>query len=110
VGAYYALLLVDLHFPDAGSLKAKRRELSSIKAQLHTRLGAVAAECDHQDTWQRATLAVALCSGSLRTLGEATDRVERWLDARCPQGVRVQRRVTSFEETEDHMTDPTTPT
>jgi uncharacterized protein len=98
VSAYYALLLVDLHFPDAGSLKAKRKELASIKAQLHTRLGATAAECDHQDTWQRSTLAVALCSGDLRTLDHAVDRVERWLDARCPQGVRVQRRVTSFEE------------
>jgi len=99
VSAYYALLLVDLHFPDSGSLKEKRKELSSIKAQLHTRLGAAAAEVDHQDTWQRSTLAVALCSGSLRMLDEAVDRVERWLDARCPQGVRVQRRVTSFDET-----------
>ena len=98
MSAYYALLLVHLHFPHAGSLKAKRKELASIKAQLHTRLGATAAECAHQDTWQRATLAVALCSGDLRMLDEATDRVERWLDARCPQGVRVQRRVTSFEE------------
>ena len=32
--AYVALLLIDLHFPDAGSLKAKRKELQSVKAQL----------------------------------------------------------------------------
>ena len=33
---FVAVLVIDLHFPDAGSLKGKRKELSSIKAQLHT--------------------------------------------------------------------------
>ena len=98
MSAYYALLLIHLHFPEAGSLKAKRKELASTKAQLHTRLGAAVAEVDHQDTWQRATLAATLCSGSLKTLDETTDRVERWLVDRFPDGVRVERRVTSFEE------------
>ena len=58
--AYVALLLIDLHFPDAGSLKAKRKELAPVKAQLHTRLGAAVAEVDHQDLWQRSTLAATL--------------------------------------------------
>jgi uncharacterized protein len=98
VSAYYALLLIHLHFPEAGSLKAKRKELASTKAQLHTRLGAAVAEVEHQDTWQRSTLAATLCSGSLRTLDETVDRVERWLVDRFPDGVRVERRVTSFEE------------
>ena len=53
---FVAVLVIDLHFPDAGSLKGKRKELSSIKAQLHGRLGAAVAEVDHQDLWQRATL------------------------------------------------------
>jgi len=44
VDAYVALLLVHLHFPDAGSLKAKRKDLSSVKAQLQTRMGASVAE------------------------------------------------------------------
>jgi uncharacterized protein YlxP (DUF503 family) len=98
VSAYYALLLIHLHFPYAGSLKAKRKELASTKAQLQTRLGAAVAEVDHQDTWQRSTLAATLCSGSLKMLDESTDRVERWLVDRFPDGVRVERRVTSFEE------------
>jgi len=98
MGAYVALLLIHLHFPQAGSLKAKRKELSSVKAQLHTRLGAAVAEVDHQDTWQRSTLAATLCGGSLRTLEAAVDGVERWLDGRFPEGVRVERSVASFEE------------
>ena len=47
--AYVALLLVHLHFPEAGSLKAKRKDLASVKAQLHGRMGCAVAEVDHQD-------------------------------------------------------------
>jgi uncharacterized protein YlxP (DUF503 family) len=98
MGAYVALLLIHLHFPDAGSLKAKRKELSSVKAQLHGRLGLTVAEVDHQDTWQRATLAGALTGGSLRGLQEAVDRLERWLLARFPETVRMERCLTSFQD------------
>jgi uncharacterized protein YlxP (DUF503 family) len=95
---FVALLVIDLHFPEAESLKTKRRELSSIKAQLHTRLGAAVAEVDHQDLWQRARLTAALTSGSLSTLSAVADRVERWLEDRCPTGVAVQRVIASVED------------
>jgi uncharacterized protein len=98
VGAYVALLLIHLHFPDAASLKGKRKELSSVKAQLHQRHGLTVAEVARQDTWQRATLAAALTGGSLATLDAATGRVERWLDERFPQGVRIERCLTSFQD------------
>ena len=96
--AFVALLTIHLHFPDAGSLKAKRKDLASIKAQLHTRLGATVSEVEHQDLWQRSTLAAAVVGGSQGAVEQAADRVERFLDARLPQGVRVERTVASFEE------------
>lgn len=95
---FVALLVIDLHFPEAESLKTKRRELSSIKAQLHTRLGAAVSEVDHQDLWQRARLTAALTSGSLSTLSAAADGIERWLESRCPAGVAVQRVIASVED------------
>ena len=95
---FVAVLVIDLHFPDAGSLKSKRKELSSIKAQLHGRLGAAVAEVDHQDLWQRARLTVALTGGSLAVLTAAADNVERWIEARWPDNVRIQRIVTSVED------------
>jgi hypothetical protein len=95
---FVVLLVIDLHFPEAGSLKAKRRELSSIKAQLHTRLGAAVAEVDHQDLWQRARLTAALTSGSLSACSAAADGVQRWLEARCPDGVGIQRVIVSVED------------
>ena len=98
MAAFVALLRIELHFPEAGSLKAKRKELQSIKAQLHGRLGVTVSEVEHQDLWQRATLAAAVVGGSQTAVQQAADRVERYLDARLPQGVRVERTIAAFEE------------
>ena len=95
------LLRVHLTFPQAGSLKGKRAELNRVKALLRDRLGASVAEVAHQDTWQRSTLAVAVAAGSPGRCDEAADAVQRALDARMPQGVRVERRLASWSDLED---------
>jgi uncharacterized protein len=95
---YVAVLVIELHFAEASDLKGKRKELSSIKSQLHGRLGVAVAETDHQDLWQRASLTAALTGGDLPTLAAAADRVERWLQARLPDGVRVERIIASVED------------
>jgi uncharacterized protein YlxP (DUF503 family) len=97
-GGFVAVLVIDLHFPDAGSLKSKRKELSSIKTQLRGRLGVAVSETGYQDLWQRATLTAALTGGSLRRLAAAADEVERWVLARCPEGASVERLVASVED------------
>jgi uncharacterized protein YlxP (DUF503 family) len=97
-GGFVAVLVIELHFPDAGSLKAKRKELSSIKAQLQGRLGVAVSETAYQDLWQRATLTAALTGGSLARLSAAADEVERWVLARCPDGARIERLVASVED------------
>jgi len=97
-GGFVAVLVIDVHFPDAGSLKGKRKELSSLKAQLRTRLGVAVAETGNQDLWQRSTLTAALVGGDVPTLTTAADRVERWLEERLPQGVRIERFVRSVED------------
>jgi uncharacterized protein YlxP (DUF503 family) len=102
-GGFVAVLVVDLHFPDAGSLKAKRKDLQSIKALLRGRFGAAVAETGFQELWQRARLTVALTSGSAAHLDEAVDHVCTWLDARCPAGVSVERMFASAEDLRDVM-------
>jgi uncharacterized protein YlxP (DUF503 family) len=98
MSAYVALLLVDLHFPQAGSLKAKRKELSSLKGQLQSRLNCAVAEVGYQDTWQRAQLSVALTSGSLGQLDREIATVERFIIDRFPDTASVQQFVTSAED------------
>jgi uncharacterized protein YlxP (DUF503 family) len=95
---FVAVLVIDLHFPEAHSLKAKRKELSSIKAQLQTRMHVAVSETGHQDLWQRSTLTAALTGGTLHQLDIAAGEVERWVLARCPDGASVQRLVASVED------------
>jgi uncharacterized protein len=98
--AFVVLMRVHLHFPDVESLKGKRAELNRIKAHLRERCGASVAEVAHQDTWQRSTLAVAVTGGSPGRCDVAADNVVRYLDARFPQGARVERRVASWNDLE----------
>jgi uncharacterized protein YlxP (DUF503 family) len=98
--AFVVFLKVHLFFPESGSLKAKRAELNSVKAHLRDRHRASVAEVGHQDSWQRSTLAVAMVAGSPGRCEEAADNVVRYLDARFPQGARVERQLASWADLE----------
>ena len=87
-----------MHFPEGGSLKGKRKELLSLKAQLQRRFGATVAETDHHELWQRATLTAALVGRDLRPLEAAMDELERFVLSRFPETVRFSRGVTTSEE------------
>ena len=95
---FIAALTIHLHLADNNSLKGKRKELLSVRAALHRRFGATVAEVGEQDLWQRATLAAGLVGRSAGELESVADGVERYLLARFPEGVRVERRLVSFQD------------
>ena len=72
-----AAVRFELFIPESGSLKAKRAVLRPIVDGLRHRLKVSVAEVDHQDTWQRAAIAVALVADSDGRLRELLASVER---------------------------------
>ena len=50
------------------------------------------------DTWQRAMLVAALTGDTPGRLEAAGDAIERWLDARFPEGARVERTLHSLHD------------
>ena len=76
---YVAILSVELHFPEGGSLKGKRKHLLSVKAQLQRRFGASVAEVDHHELWQRARLTVACVARGYTEAHGLLDGAERYL-------------------------------
>jgi uncharacterized protein YlxP (DUF503 family) len=96
VGAgYVGILTVELHFPEAGSLKGKRKHVKSAKAQLQNRFGASVAEVEHHELWQRSRLTMACVA---REHGEAADLLEqavRYLNGQEYELVRVEREVVA---------------
>jgi uncharacterized protein YlxP (DUF503 family) len=95
---FVGVLVVDLHFPEAGSLKGKRKELSSIKAQMKGRLGAAVAEVEYQDLWQRSRLTAAFAAASASGAQGLLDGAQRWLDARWPECVSCEQLIVSLDD------------
>jgi hypothetical protein len=77
---YVGILSVELHFPEAGSLKGKRRFVRSAKAQLQNRFGVSVSEVDHHDLWQRSRLTVACVAREAREAERLLDEAERYLN------------------------------
>jgi uncharacterized protein YlxP (DUF503 family) len=79
-------------------LKGKRKELLSLKSQLHKRFGATVAETDHHDLWQRSTLTAALVGRDARPLAAAADNLERYVLSQFPETVTFERGVITAKE------------
>jgi len=76
-----ALLTLDLHIPDAHSLKDKRMIVRRLKDRLRSNFNVSVSEVDHQDLWQRSQISVVTVGssdGSVRqTLEHALSDAER---------------------------------
>jgi uncharacterized protein YlxP (DUF503 family) len=95
---YVAILTVELHFPEAASLKGKRQFIRSAKDTLRSRFGAAVAEVDHHDLWQRAALTVACVARTAGDADELADGAERWLRGRDWDVVRLERLLVSPDD------------
>ena len=96
--SYVCLVEIQLHFPDNGSLKGKRKELSSLKAQLQRRFGAAVAETGHHDLWQRSELTAALVGNGITDLGNRAAALERYVISMFPETATVESRLVSRED------------
>jgi uncharacterized protein YlxP (DUF503 family) len=95
---YVGILSAELHFPENGSLKGKRKELLSVKAQLQRRFGASVAEVDYHDLWQRSRLMLSCVARGHRELEELLDGAERYLAGQAFELARVEREIVMPED------------
>jgi uncharacterized protein YlxP (DUF503 family) len=90
---YVGILTFELHVPEAGSLKGKRKFVKSAKAQLQNRFGAAVAEVDHHELWQRARLTIACVAREAREAERLLDEAERYLIGQEWEVGRFERRL-----------------
>jgi uncharacterized protein YlxP (DUF503 family) len=95
---YVGILTVELHFPQAGSLKGKRKYVKSAKAQLQNRFGAAVAEVDHHDLWQRSRLTVACVAREHNEAAQLLEEAVRYLNGQEFELVRAEREVVAPDE------------
>ena len=69
------LLTLELHIPDAQSLKDKRQVLRSLKDRLRGQFNVAVAELDHHDVWQRAVVGIVTLSNEEHHVEESLQHV-----------------------------------
>jgi uncharacterized protein len=95
---YVGILSAELHFPENRSLKGKRKELLSVKAQLQRRFGASVAEVDHHELWQRARLTLSCVARGHREVEELLDGAERYLAGQPFELGLLEREVVTLDD------------
>jgi uncharacterized protein len=69
------MLTLELHIPDAQSLKDKRQVLRSLKDKLRRDFNVAVAELEHHDTWQRSVVGIVTISNEEKHLREVLQKV-----------------------------------
>jgi uncharacterized protein YlxP (DUF503 family) len=96
-GGYVGILSVELHFPEAGSLKGKRKYVKSAKAQIQNRFGASVAEVDHHELWQRSRLTLSCVARKHGEVEALLADAERYLHGQEYELVRVEREIVALD-------------
>jgi uncharacterized protein YlxP (DUF503 family) len=94
---FVGILSVELHFPEAGSLKGKRKYVKSAKAQLQNRFGASVAEVDYHELWQRSRLTLSCVAREEREASRLLDEAERYLHGQEFELVRAEREIVTLD-------------
>lgn len=76
-----ALERFDLKIPGCTSLKQKRHVVKSLTNAIRSTFNVSVAEVDHQDLWQRATLAVASTGAQEYYVRRVMHEVETFIQA-----------------------------
>jgi len=72
---FIGVCTIEMHIPESGSLKTKRHSLKSLKDRIRNKFNVSVAEVDHNDLWQKASLAVAAVSNDKTYLNQTLDHV-----------------------------------
>jgi hypothetical protein len=70
------LLTLDLHLPEASSLKAKRHILQSLKDKIKSRFNVSIAEVDANNLWQRSVIGIACVANETKLINKVFEDVK----------------------------------
>lgn len=71
------LITLNLHIPNAHSLKEKRKQIKSLRDRLGNRFNASVAEIDKLDSWQQSVIGVCLLSNDKSYLDKQYNLIEK---------------------------------
>lgn len=72
---HVAVLLLELHIRESGSLKSKRKIIRSLKDRVHAKFNVSFAELAENDKWQRAVCGVSMIGNDQRYLDSCMQEI-----------------------------------
>lgn len=69
------LLTLDLHIPEANSLKSKRMVIKSLIDKIKNRFNVSVAEVDAQNLWQRSVIGIAYVSNETVMINKVFEKI-----------------------------------
>jgi uncharacterized protein YlxP (DUF503 family) len=93
------LLTLEIHIPDARSLKDKRQVVRSLKDRLRANFNVAVAELDHQELWQRSRVGIVSISGDGRHLEQSLQAIAQESERVLGRDL-VSQQIEYFEDAE----------
>lgn len=80
-GMVIGICRLDLHLPENGSLKGKRKVIKSIIDRVRDKFNVSIGEVDGHDLWQRAQLGIAAVGNDRRVVNSALDKIAGFVES-----------------------------
>lgn len=92
------VLRVELHLPNAHSLKDKRAVLKSLRDRLRAHFNVAVAQVDASEKWQRAAMGVTAVGDDRTYVEGQLQQVTEWLRAgRLAELIRVEHDCLTID-------------
>lgn len=75
------LLTLDLHIPEADSLKAKRLVIKSLIDRIKNKFNVSVAEVDANDLWQRSVIGIAMVANETQIINKVFEQIKNLVDS-----------------------------
>lgn len=80
-GMVIGICRLDMHLPENGSLKGKRKVIKSIIDRVRDKFNVSIGEVDGHDLWQRAQLGIAAVGNDRRVVNSALDKIAAFIES-----------------------------
>lgn len=70
------LLTINLHIPEANSLKSKRMVIKSLTDRIKTKFNVSIAEVDANNLWQRSVIGIALVANETQIINKVFEKIK----------------------------------
>jgi uncharacterized protein YlxP (DUF503 family) len=84
---------IELHLPDAESLKDKRSIVKTLTARLHREFNVSCTEVDLHDVWKSTVIGVALVSTAAGHAQGVLESVVKWVERNRPDVMIVDHSI-----------------